>query len=120
MEANYNNSEETLMAIERLQATQKRLTEELEEQNRRAEEATNKSLDSRPTGVVGSFQKVGLEYVDQDKLERIRRGKEKARAIREAAQRDILAWREEFRSKFNGSNPEIYAASGELVMKDKW
>ena len=116
---------ETLKKIERLDQFQERLEEELKEQ-KRLEEKQKERLEEeairwkrQSKSSVTPFQKVGNEFVDQDKMERKRRGKLAAQAIRDAAQKDIMAWREGFRAKFaNGKGePRITAASPELVMR---
>ena len=109
----------TLQAVSRLEETKERIEEEIGDWERLVEKQDDAMVKPR-TSDISTFKKVGNEFVDQDKMERMRQGRLKAQAIREAAQRDILAWREEFRAKFaKGSNPSIRSAGPELVMTAK-
>lgn len=106
--------DDTLVAIKQLQDKQDLLSEKVEKQKKTLREQADWNHSSSRR--VGTFQKVGLEFVDQDKLERMRRGREIAQAMREKARRDIQAWREEFSASLKGLNPSINAAGPELVM----
>ena len=55
----------------------------------------------KPDHSVRPMQKIGLEFVDQDKLEKKRKAQERARKLREEAQAEIDAWRSSFRSNFS-------------------
>lgn len=112
----------SIRAVERLVEKQERVEDEigerLDEQRARQQRQEAEAWKSG-SQTVGDFKKVESEWVDQAKMERMRLGRLKAQAIRDAAKQNIMAWRQEFSDKFkNGRNPSIEAASGELVMNN--